>query len=132
MARHHHGGSASWLAVAVRLRAHTAASRAVGRDVLADGLGNLPEAFALSSDGVYTVETKDLQRVVAHLLQPEQSWEVLPRKTFEALPTDSRAELTVVESALSQDPPVLVTNRGGVSVTPSAQRASPTLGMPPS
>jgi 4-amino-4-deoxy-L-arabinose transferase-like glycosyltransferase len=49
---------------ALTIKEVTAESRAAGETVLAFNTGNLPEAWAFYSDGVYTVETVDPERLI--------------------------------------------------------------------
>jgi hypothetical protein len=94
--------------------AATAASRAAGRPVVAYDLSNLPEAFAFYGDGLYTVETKDLEILARHLRRPETVWAVVRRPGLDRLPADVRERLVVVaEDRLSRRAVVLVNNRGG-------------------
>jgi 4-amino-4-deoxy-L-arabinose transferase-like glycosyltransferase len=99
---------------AERVAAATAASRAAGRPVVAYDLSNLPEAFAFYGDGLYTVETKDLELLARHFHRPETVWAVVRRPGLDRLPADVRERLVVVaEDRLSRRAVVLVNNRGG-------------------
>jgi len=81
----------------LEIKAVTEGSRAAGLPVVAYGLGNLPEHFAFYSDGVYTVETDDLDELRRHLERPENVFAVAHGGRLAALPSDLAARLHVVE-----------------------------------
>ncbi len=96
----------------LRLKAATERSRTAGHEVIAFDLGNLPEAFAFYSDGVYTVETKNPEILAVHLRQPAEAWAVLTRAGLDQLAADVRGPIVTVETArLSREEVLLVTNR---------------------
>jgi len=90
----------------------TAGSRAAGHEVVAYDLGNLPEAFAFYTDGVYTVMTEDPDVLAEHLAQPEEVWAVVHRPGLELIPEEIRERVVVVEETrLSRRDVLLVKNR---------------------
>ncbi len=97
----------------------TADSRAKGLPVVAYSLGNLPEAFALYSEGVYTQETEDPARLARHLERPEQVFAVVDGGELEPLPPGLRDRLRVVAAThLGRQDVLLVTNRDYPGATP--------------
>ena len=97
---------------ALRIAEVTADSRAAGLPVVAYDLGNLPEPFAFYSDGVYTVETNDPEKLRRHLERPEQVFAVVNGDRLEPLSEALRARLRVIdETRLSRRRVLLVTNR---------------------
>ncbi len=95
-----------------RLRAHTEASYAEGRQLVALDLGNIPEALAFYGDGLYSVTTRDPELVIEHLRQPGEAWAMMKRKAYAALPADVLDRIEIVESSdLSREDLVLVVNR---------------------
>ncbi len=98
------------------LAAASAASRAAGHRVLAVDLSNLPEAFAFYSDGVYTVETNDPERLAEHLRQRDEVWAATSRAAFDRLPAGLRRRAAVAaETHLASRDVLLVSNRGPVA-----------------
>jgi 4-amino-4-deoxy-L-arabinose transferase-like glycosyltransferase len=86
----------------------TAVSRAEGHAVLAYDVGNLPEALAFYSDGLYTEEVGVPAAVEEHLAQAGRVFAVIPEDAVASL----RARSVVVESReLSGRRVALVANR---------------------
>jgi 4-amino-4-deoxy-L-arabinose transferase-like glycosyltransferase len=89
----------------------TAGSRASGVPVLAYSLGNLPEALAFYSNGVYTVETEDAVELARHLERTEPAWAVVDGGRLDAIPRERRRRWVVVEEThLARQPVLLLTN----------------------
>lgn len=86
-------------ALARSVREHTAAARAQGEPVVAYRLGNLPEAIAFYSDGVYTQETSDVAAVAAHLAQSGSRFLIVDAEVVASLPPELRGQLRVVDTA---------------------------------
>jgi 4-amino-4-deoxy-L-arabinose transferase-like glycosyltransferase len=72
--------------LAIRMAEESAVSRAAGHRVLAYDVGNLPEALALYSDGVYTVETGDPRVLARHLSSPDRVLAVVSEHGLDRLP----------------------------------------------
>ena len=81
------------------MRDETASFRARGGRVLALGVGNLPEAIALYSGGVYLREARDAAELERLLGEEPASYLVVERSQLEALPRPVAARLRVVRSA---------------------------------
>ncbi len=97
----------------LRLKEVTAASRAAGERVVAYRLGNLPEAFALYSDGVYTVETDDPEVLARHLEREAEVFAAVNEQGLDELPAETRARVAVIDRArLSRRQVLLISNRG--------------------
>lgn len=97
---------------ALKVAAATESSRAADHPVLAYDLANVPEAFAFYGDGLYTVETTDLEVLTEHLRRPEEVWAVVRRSGLDRLPADVRERLAIVaEDRLSRRDVALVKNR---------------------
>lgn len=95
-----------------RLAAAAGPAAAAGRPVVAYDLGNLPEAFAFYTGGLYTVETMDPELLARHLARSERVWAVVHRPGLARLPAELRRRLRVVaETRLSRRDVLLVTNR---------------------
>lgn len=98
--------------LAERLIELTAESRAQDVPVLAYAIGNVPEALAFYSNGLYTVETDDPALLARHLERPEPAWAVVDGDRLDALSAELRRRLVVVErTRLARRPILLVTNR---------------------
>jgi 4-amino-4-deoxy-L-arabinose transferase-like glycosyltransferase len=90
----------------------TAASRAAGHEVLAFDLGNLPIHYAFYTNGIYTVETKEIEDLIRHLEQDEAVLAVANAKRLDELPGEIRNRLTIVATThASRRDVALVTNR---------------------
>lgn len=98
--------------LAERLVEVTAESRAQDVPVLAYAIGNVPEALAFYSNGLYTVEVEDPAVLARHLERPEPAWAVVDGDRLDALSAELRRRLVVVErTRLARRPILLVTNR---------------------
>lgn len=96
----------------LKIKAATSSSSAAGHQVVAYDLGNLPEAFAFYTDGVYTTETVDPEVLIRHLAARETVWAVINRAVLVRLPSDVRDRLVVVgETRLSRRDVLLIRNR---------------------
>ncbi len=87
-------------------------SRASGNSVLAFDLGNLPEAFALYSKGVYTEEVWNHERLVEHLRNEEVVYAAINADVVDLLPPELVDRMRVLErTRLSRRDIWLVANR---------------------
>ena len=90
----------------------TVESRAQGVPVLAYAINNVPKALAFYSNGLYTVETDDLDELARHLERPEPAWAVVEGDRLDALPESLRRRLVVVEETyLARQPILVLSNR---------------------
>lgn len=83
---------------ALRMAEITAASRAEGLPVMVYDLGNLHEAFAFYTDGVYTTVTEDPAELAAHLERPERVFALVHGGKLDHLPADLLPRLRLVDS----------------------------------
>jgi 4-amino-4-deoxy-L-arabinose transferase-like glycosyltransferase len=74
----------------------TAVSRAGGHRVLAFDLGNLPIHYAFFTNGIYTIETKDIADLESHLDQKDHVYAVANAKRLDELPARVRARLAII------------------------------------
>jgi 4-amino-4-deoxy-L-arabinose transferase-like glycosyltransferase len=106
-------------AFAQEVRRVTAAARAGGGEVLAYGLGNLPEAIAFYSDGVYLREVDDPSDLAAHLARDGAAYAVADVSRLASLPEAARARIVEMRAAdLSRRRIALVANPAGAAVLP--------------
>ena len=99
---------------ALEVRRTTAGARAAGERVLSFGLGNLPEAIAFYSDGVYLQETTDPARVAAHLEREAEAYVVADAARLPELPPELREQIVEVSAAdLNRKHVVLLRRRSG-------------------
>ncbi len=99
-------------AFAERIREVAGASYAAGRPVLAYDLSNLPETFAFHTEGLYTIETRDPERLVAHLESDGTVFAVVHAPALESLPGDLAARVRVLDrTRLSRRDVLLIANR---------------------
>jgi 4-amino-4-deoxy-L-arabinose transferase-like glycosyltransferase len=97
---------------ALETREITAASRAEGHRVVAWRAGNIPIAVAFYSDGLYTVETDDVDVLARHLRQDALVYAIVRADQIDEVPVDVRENLTVLyEQRLSRKDLALVANR---------------------
>jgi hypothetical protein len=90
----------------------TAESRAAGHEVLALDLGNLPIHYAFYTNGIYTIETKDVADLERHLEQDEQVWAVANSKRIDELPPEIRERMEIVATThASRRDVALISNR---------------------
>jgi 4-amino-4-deoxy-L-arabinose transferase-like glycosyltransferase len=90
----------------------TAASRSAGHEVLAFDLGNLPIHYAFYTNGIYTIETKDIAHLERHLGQDEQVWAVANEKRMNELSPEIRERTEIVATTrASRRDVALITNR---------------------
>ncbi len=90
----------------------TAASRGAGHEVLAFDLGNLPIHYAFYTNGIYTVETKEIEDLIRHLEQNEAVLAVANAKRLDELPSAIRERTEIVATTrASRRDVVLITNR---------------------
>jgi len=78
------------------ISSRTAASVAAGHQVLAFDLGNLPVHYAFYTDGLYTVETANIDDLTRHFSQDDPVWAVANLDRLDELPTEIRENLDVV------------------------------------
>ena len=101
-------------AFALEVRRATAGARAAGERVVSFGLGNLPEAIAFNSDGVYLQETADPSRVAAHLEREAEAYAVADAARLPELPPGLRERIIEVSAAdLNRKHVVLLRRRPG-------------------
>jgi 4-amino-4-deoxy-L-arabinose transferase-like glycosyltransferase len=74
----------------------TAESRAAGHQVLAFDLGNLPIHYAFYTNGIYTIETNELEDLARHLDRDTLVFAVANGKQLHELPTAIRDHMEVV------------------------------------
>jgi hypothetical protein len=90
----------------------TATSRAAGHDVLAFDLGNLPIHYAFYTNGIYTIETKDIADLAQHLDRDELVFAVANAKRLDELPTEIRDHVEIVATTrASRRDVALISNR---------------------
>ena len=91
----------------------TAVSWADGHDIVAFDLGNLPIHYAFYTDGIYTVETKDIADLVQHLDRDEQVFAVTNAKRLDELPAAIRERIEIVATthASRRDVALIVNSR---------------------
>ena len=100
-------------AFTAEVEAATAGSRAVGERVLAYRIGNLPQAIALYSNGLYTVETAEPADLASHLMRDAEVFAVADRPQLALLSPEARGRIAVLRSAeLASRTVVLISNRG--------------------
>ncbi len=93
--------------------AATAASRAAGERVVAYRVGNLPQAIALYSNGLYTVETFEPGELASHLMREAEVFALADRSQLDLRPIAARDRIAVLGSAdLASRTIVLISNRG--------------------
>ena len=97
---------------ALEIKEITADSREEGHDVMAWRAGNIPTAIAFYSDGLYTVETNDVDDLARHLRQDALVYAVVLASELDEVPADALEGMTVVaEARLSRKDLQLVANR---------------------
>jgi len=97
---------------ALKTKEISAESRAEGHRVVAWGAGNIPIAVAFYSDGVYTLETDDVDVLARHLRQEALVYAIVRTDRLEEIPEDVRDAMTVLyEQRLSRKDLALVANR---------------------
>jgi 4-amino-4-deoxy-L-arabinose transferase-like glycosyltransferase len=74
----------------------TAGSRAAGHEVLAFDLGNLPIHYAFYTNGLYTVETREIADLARHLDNNAVVYAVANAKRLDELPTAIRERMQFV------------------------------------
>jgi 4-amino-4-deoxy-L-arabinose transferase-like glycosyltransferase len=90
----------------------TAASRSAGHEVLAFDLGNLPIHYAFYTNGIYTIETKDIAHLERHLDQDEQVWAVANQKRMNELSPEIRERIEIFATTrASRRDVALISNR---------------------
>ncbi len=78
------------------ISSRTAASVAEGHEVLAFDLGNLPVHYAFYTNGLYTVETTDIDKLARHLALEDRVWAVVNADRLNELPPDIRERIDVI------------------------------------
>jgi 4-amino-4-deoxy-L-arabinose transferase-like glycosyltransferase len=90
----------------------TAESRAAGHEVLAFDLGNLPIHYAFYTNGIYTVETKEVAELAQHLDREELVFAVANAKRIDELPPKIRDRMEIVATThASRRDVALISNR---------------------
>jgi len=74
----------------------TAVSWADGHDIVAFDLGNLPIHYAFYTNGIYTIETKDIADLAQHLDRDEQVFAVANAKRLDELPPEIRERIEII------------------------------------
>ncbi len=74
----------------------TAPSQVAGHEVVAFDLGNLPIHYAFYTNGLYTVETKDLADLVRHLDRDDRVFAVTNAKRLDQLPPRIRDRVEII------------------------------------
>jgi len=98
---------------ALEIKAITADSRAAGNEVVAWRAGNIPVAIAFYSDGVYTVDTNDVEVLARHLRQDALVYAVVLKTELEEVSADALEGIQVhAERRLSRRDLALISNRG--------------------
>jgi 4-amino-4-deoxy-L-arabinose transferase-like glycosyltransferase len=97
---------------ALKVKEVTAESRVEGQRVVAWRAGNIPTAVAFYSDGLYTVETDDVDVLAHHLRQDALVYAIVRADQIDEVPVDVRENLTVLyEERLSRKDLQIVANR---------------------
>jgi 4-amino-4-deoxy-L-arabinose transferase-like glycosyltransferase len=78
------------------IASRTADSVAEGHEVLAFDLGNLPVHYAFYTNGLYTVETSDIDKLARHLAQEDPVWAVVNADRLNDLPLEVRERIDVI------------------------------------
>jgi 4-amino-4-deoxy-L-arabinose transferase-like glycosyltransferase len=78
------------------ISAHVADSVSAGHDVIAFDLENLPVHYAFYTDGLYTVETLDADRLARHFEQDDRVWAIANLDRLNELPSAVRERLDIV------------------------------------
>jgi 4-amino-4-deoxy-L-arabinose transferase-like glycosyltransferase len=90
----------------------TAISRSEGHEILAFDLGNLPVHYAFYTNGIYTVETKEIADLIRHLDREELVFAVADAKRLDELPPEIRDRVEIVATThASRRDVVLIANR---------------------
>jgi 4-amino-4-deoxy-L-arabinose transferase-like glycosyltransferase len=98
---------------AAEVKSISAASRAAGEPVLAYRIGNLPQAIAFYSNGLYTRETSDPAELAMHLMKTTEVFALADRSQLDLLPPAALDRVRVLRSAdLASRSVVLISNRG--------------------
>jgi 4-amino-4-deoxy-L-arabinose transferase-like glycosyltransferase len=89
----------------------TAPSQVAGLDVLAFDLGNLPIHYAFYTNGLYTVETREVKDLAKHLDRDEHVFAVVNAKRLDELPPAIRDRIEIVATThASRRDVALITN----------------------
>ena len=97
--------------IAAVITEETASSRAAGHEVLALDLGNLPIHYAFYTNGIYTIETKDVADLERHLDREERVWAVANAKRIDELSPEIRERMEIVATThASRRDVALITN----------------------
>jgi 4-amino-4-deoxy-L-arabinose transferase-like glycosyltransferase len=90
----------------------TADSRTAGHEVLAFDLGNLPIHYAFYTNGIYTVETKEIADLVRHLDRDQPVFAVANAERLDELPPEIRERIEIVATThASRRDVALISNR---------------------
>jgi len=74
----------------------TAPAQVAGQEVLAFDLGNLPIHYAFYTNGIYTVETKEIADLARHLDRDEQVFALANAKRLDELPPAIRERIEII------------------------------------
>jgi len=90
----------------------TADSRSAGHEVVAFDLGNLPIHYAFYTNGIYTIETREIEDLALHLGQDARVLAVVNAKRLDELPVGIRENLQIVATTnASRRDVALISNR---------------------
>ncbi len=97
---------------ALAVEQETAASRGAGERVVSYGVGNLPQAIAFYSNGVYLRELPDLAALAAHLERDARVFAVVDPAAIASLPPEVSRRVVVSRSAsVGSGKVALISNR---------------------
>ena len=81
---------------AIVIAEETASAQVAGHEILAFDLGNLPIHYAFYTNGIYTVETNEIEDLVQHLDHDKQVFAVANAKRLDELPPEIRARIEII------------------------------------
>jgi len=97
---------------AIVIAEETAPSQVAGHEILAFDLGNLPIHYAFYTNGIYTVETKEIANLARHLDCDEQVFALANAKRLDELPPAIRERIEIIATThASRRDVALISNR---------------------
>jgi len=97
---------------AIVIAEETASSQVAGHEILAFDLSNLPIHYAFYTDGIYTVETNEIDDLARHLDQDPKVFAVANAKRLDELPTEIRDRVEILATThASRRDVALIANR---------------------
>ena len=97
---------------AIVIAEQAAPSQVAGHEILAFDLGNLPIHYAFYTNGIYTVETREIADLAHHLDSNEHVFAVANAKRLDELPPDIRERLKIIATThASRRDVALISNR---------------------